>query len=327
MFFPLDERWGLSGSVYSPGRAKQMVWLSGLLPYEQAAQVFERIGHCVVPGVSIWRQTGSHGQRLQAYEEQRQAAGKIERMVLPPAGQDHRRRKGISMDGGMVHLRKEGWKEFKVGAVFNVEKRLERDPRTGEAVEHAHGTQIAYCAVVGSVVEFRPALWELAVRHDVPRAADSSVVGDGAEWIWNLANDCFPDSVQVVDWFHACEHLAGAALALYPNDESKAQRWFKQRRDDLFKGHVHTITLWLENFGRSDLAAYFHKHKRRMRYQEFCEEGYPIGSGTVESGVKQFKARLTGPGMQWTRSNAQTMLTVRGAVMANNFDTLWEAAA
>lgn len=304
-----------------------MVWLSGLLPYEQAAAVFERIGHCTVPGVSIWRQTWRHGQRLKAVGEQQQAVVGLEQAVLPPVGLDHHRRKGISMDGGKMHLREEGWKEFKVGSVFDVEQRLERDSGTGEAVERAHGTQIAYCAVVGTVEEFTPAMWALAVRHAVPRAADSSVVADGAEWIWKLADHCFPDSVQVVDWFHACEHLAEAALALYPNDESKAQRWFKQRRDDLFKGHVHTITLWLENHGRADLAAYFHKHKRRMRYQEFCEEGYPIGSGTVESGVKQFKARLTGAGMRWSRPNAETMLVVRGAVLANDFDTLWEAAA
>ena len=304
-----------------------MVWLSGLLPYEQAAQVFERIVHSAVPGVSIWRQTRAHGQRLKAHVERQQTSIGLERTVLPPAGLDHQRRKGISMDGGKVHLREEGWKEFKVGAVFDVEQRLERDPRTGEAVERAHGTRIAYRAVVGTVEEFAPAMWALAIEQDVLRAAVSSVVADGAEWIWNLVNRCFPDSVQVVDWFHACEHLAEAALALYPNDESKAQHWFKQRRDDLFKGHVHTITLCLENRRRNDLAAYFHKHKRRMRYQEFCEDGHPIGSGTVESGVKQFKARLTGPGMRWARPNAETMLVVRGAVLANHFDTLWEAAA
>lgn len=327
MFFPLDERWGLSRSVYSPGRAKQMVWLSGLLPYEQAVQVFERIGHCSIPGVSIWRQTQEYGERIQVHLSRQEKAKGMERTVLPPAGRDHRRRKGISIDGGMVHLRQEGWKEFKVGAVFDVEQRLERDPRSGEMVEHAHGVQIAYRAVLGGVEEFKPALWELAVRQDVPSAADSSVVGDGAEWIWNLANECFPDSVQVVDWYHACEHLANAALALYPNDPSKVEQWFKRRRDDLFKGDVHKITLWLENHQRPDLAAYFHKHKRRMRYQEFWEEGYPIGSGTVESGVKQFKARLTGPGMQWNRPNAQIMLTIREAVMSDDFDALWAVAA
>jgi hypothetical protein len=64
-----------------------------------------------------------------------------------------------------------------------------------------------------------------------------------------------------------------------------------------------------------------------MQYAEFREQGYPIGSGTVESAVKQFKARLTGPGMRWNRPNAETMFVIRGAVLAADFDDLWAAAA
>lgn len=327
MFFPLDEKWGLTGSVYSPERAKQMVWLSGLLPYEQAAEVFERIGHRSAPAASIWRQTQAYGQRLKAYADQQQELVSVERVVLPPPGLDHQQRKGVSIDGGMVNIRGEGWKEFKVGAVFDVEQRLERDPVTGELVEQAHGVNVAYAAVLGTVEQFAPALWVEAVNHRVPQAADSSVTADGADWIWNLAAGYFPDSVQIVDWYHACEHLAGAAHALQPDDPERARRWFKQTQEHLFLGNIHLITALLDNAGLEDHSRYFHTHKRRMRYQEFREEGYPIGSGTVESGIKQFKARLTGPGMRWSRPGAERMLVVRAAVLAGNFDALWRAAA
>jgi len=60
---------------------------------------------------------------------------------------------------------------------------------------------------------------------------------------------------------------------------------------------------------------------------EFREEGYPIGSGTVESGIKQFKARLTGSGMRWSRPGAERMLIVRASVLGDSFDALWQAAA
>ena len=63
-----------------------------------------------------------------------------------------------------------------------------------------------------------------------------------------------------------------------------------------------------------------------MNYQACLEDGYPIGSGTVESSVKQFKERLTGAGMRWSRPAAEEMLVVRGAVMAEDFDLLWDAA-
>lgn len=304
-----------------------MVWLSGLLPYEQAAQVFERIGHLQIPGVSIWRQTQLYGVRLEAHVKRQQDFVRPERVVLPPPGLDHRQRKGVSIDGGMVNIRGEGWKEFKVGAVFDVALRPERDPRTGERVEQAHGVDVAYTAVLGSVEHFAPALWATAVQHQVPQAADSSVTADGAEWIWNLVADYFPDSTQIVDWYHACEHLAGAVHALQPGDPERARRWFKQAQEHLFLGNIHLITTPLDSAGLEDHARYFHTHKRRMQYQEFREEGYPIGSGTVESGIKQFKARLTGPGMRWSRPAAEQMLVIRSAVLARQFDALWAAAA
>ena len=305
-----------------------MVWLSGLLPYEQAAEVLERIGHRQVPVASIWRQTQEYGERLKLRVEHQREVSSIEHTVLPPAGLDHRQPKGISMDGGKVHLREEGWKEVKVGVVFDVEQRLERDPITREEVEQAHGVNMAYSAVIGSVDEFAPALWALAVEHDVPQSANSTVVADGADWIWNLVPQYFPDSVQVVDWFHACEHLGKAAAdvtAVAADATSACERWFKQWRNDLFKGNLHKITSWLDREGLEDHSLYFHKHKRRMQYQEFREEGHPIGSGTVESSIKQFKTRLTGPGMRWSRPGAERMLTIRTAILDRNFDAVWQA--
>jgi hypothetical protein len=230
------------------------------------------------------------------------------------------------MDGGMVHIRGEGWKEFKVGTVFDVELRLERDPHTHELVERPHAVDMSYTAVLGSVDEFAPALWALAWHHAIPTAADSSVTADGAEWIWRLVADLFPDSVQIVDWYHACQHLAEAAKALHPDNEQSAQRWYRRRCTDLYKGEIHKITMRLDTAGLTKHSHYFHTHKRRMQYQTCLEEGYPIGSGTVESGVKQFKGRLTGAGMRWSRAGAEEMLVIRGAVMADQFDLLWDAA-
>lgn len=326
-FFPLDERWGLTYGVYSPSRAQQMVWLSGLLTFADCQAVFERIGHVHMPASSIWRVTQAAGARLQQRVAHEQDQVSVERIVVPQAVQDHAQQKGISMDGGMVHIRGEGWKEFKVGTIFDVELRLERDTRTEEFVERAHGVHMAYTAVLGSVDQFAPALWALAVQRDVPTARDSSVSADGAEWIWNLVADLFPDSVQVVDWYHALQHLSDAAHALFPDDDVKAQRWFKAATDDLFQGNVFKIIQLLERRGLADHTHYFQVHHRRMQYAEFQEQGYPIGSGTVESGVKQFKLRLTGPGMRWSRVGAERMLVIRASVLHDSFDALWQRAA
>lgn len=304
--------------------ARDMVWLSGLLPYEQASAVYERLAGRLIPAASLWRTTRQRGTMLKAQLEEQQTRAKPERVVLP--GEDLDIRRGVSMDGGMVHIREEGWKEMKVGTVFAVDLRLERDPQTDELVEQAHASQVSYAAVLGSVTDFAPALWCLALEQQVPHAFYSSVTADGAEWIWNLAADYFPDSVQIVDWYHACQQLAKAAAALHPDDDDAAHRWFQQCRNQLFKGQIHHITQPLDRAGLSDYSRYFHTHKRRMQYLEFREEGYPIGSGTVESAIKQFKQRLTGPGMRWSRPAAQQMLVIRAAVLDHSFDALWDTS-
>jgi hypothetical protein len=303
-----------------------VVWVSGLVPYAQAAEVLERVGHLAVPACSVWKQAQLHGARLKAYVDRQQGRVGVERVMLPPPGANYPARQGISMDGGMVNIRDEGWKEMKVGTVYDIEARLERDPQTHDRVERAHGVGMDYTAVLGSAKEFGEALWAAAWRRGFPMAGDTSVTADGAEWIWGLAADYFPESEQIVDWYHACQHLSEAAQAAYPDDEGPARRWYRQRCTELYKGEIHRIKHAMTTAGLDRNVHYFDNHGRRMQYQRYVEEGYPIGSGTVESGIKQFKARLTGAGMRWSRPSAEQMLIIRGAVMARKFDALWAAA-
>jgi hypothetical protein len=305
-----------------------MVWLSGLLPYRQCEQVFTRIGERMLPASSIWRQTQRYGEQLQACVERQREQVSVERVVLPEVRYDHDQRKGVSMDGGMVNIRGEGWRELKVGAVFDIALKQERNPETDELEAMPHGEAIAYTAVLGSKEVFTPALWALAVQHDVPTAKERAVVGDGAVWVWNVAEDVCPDGRQIVDWFHAVQHLADAATALHPDEKDAKTRaqWLRTYKDHLYMGRVHKVIAVLHQRQRADLALYFERHQRRMQYLEFREEGFPIGSGTVESGVKQFKQRLTGTGMRWNARSADHMLTIRAAALSNSFDALWHAA-
>lgn len=325
-FFPLDERWGLGAGVYSPGRAKQMVWLASHMGFAAAAEAFDRLVHQRVPVCAVWDASQRHGERFKGYLARQQAAVGVERVVLPPAGADHDRPLGVSLDGGRMNIRGEGWKEFKAGAVFDVVVTPALDPATGDWGDQVHGVNMTYRAVLGNVDEFAPALWALAVERQVPQAAEVAVVADGADWIWNLADDLFPDSVQIVDWYHATEYLAHAAEALHPTDAEAAHTWQQARRDDLFVGQTHKIIAPLERAGLTAQADYFRTHTRRMQYQEFHEQDYPIGSGTVESGIKRFKHRLAGPGMRWSRPAAERMLVLRAAVLSGTFDELWDAA-
>lgn len=328
VIFPLDEQLCLDHSVYSPELAKRAVWLSGLLSYKQSEAVLAYIGNRVMPSVSIWRETQYHGQRLQTHVEAQREQVSVERVILPDARHDHDQRKAISIDGGIINIRGEGGREIKVGAVFDVEIRLERSPQTHELEQMAHGVNLHYTAVLGSKDEFTPAMWALAVEHELPTAKDRVAVGDGAPWIWNVVEDVLPDGRQVVDWFHAVQNLSDVAGELYPNqtDRHKRQRWLKSHTQHLYMGQIHKIIRVLKKRNRDDLTTYFVRHQRRMQYLQFREEGLPIGSGTIESGVKQFKQRLCGAGMRWNSDNANRMLVIRAAVLGKEWDSLWNVA-
>lgn len=304
-----------------------MVWLAALSPsFGAAAEVFARIAHRPVPTTSIWEETQRHGERLKTHVQQHQVAVGVERVVLPPAGADHERPLGVSLDGGKMNIRGEGWKEFKAGAVFDLVALPELDPQTKEWVDQVHGVNISYRAVLGSVEAFAPALWALAVERQVPQAAEVTAVADGADWIWNLVDDLFPDAVQIVDWYHATEYLAHAAEALHPTDPEASKAWQQARRNDLFLGETHKLIEPLERAGLTTQADYFRQHTRRMQYQEFHEQDYPLGSGTIESGIKRFKHRLAGPGMRWSRPAAERMLVLRAAILSGTFDQRWADA-
>lgn len=292
------------------------------MPFAHASSLLYRLCGIAVPTSTVWEQVEREGAKLQDWYERQQQYSSPERTRWEERYYDPRACKSISMDGGMVHIRTEGWKEFKVGCVSNIKtdwsKPEGRTVRLGDS---------AYTAVIGDVKGFSSAMWSLALAHQVQYAGRSAVTSDGANWIWRLCADLFPVSIQIVDWYHARQHLAQAAQARYPTQAEQAQRWYEHMSYALYRGEIWKILDDLRHHHLHDHATYFHTHQRRMQYQVFREDGFPIGSGAVESGIKQFKNRLTGAGMRWSRSGAERMLLIRSAVMADSLDRLWQCAA
>ena len=281
------------------------------MPFAHASQLLHRLCGIAVPRSTVWEQVEREGAKLHAWSTRQQQTRSPERDRWEDQRYNPHARKSISLDGGMVHIRGEGWKEFKVGCISN----LETDWSKPEA-QTVRLSDSAYTAVIGDVKRFSSALWSLAVAHQVQYAGRSAVTSDGARWIWRLCADLFPVSTQIVDWYHARQHLAQAAQARYPTQTEPAHRWYEQMSCALYRGETWKILDDLRHPHLDEHATYFHTHQRRMQYQAFREEGFPIGSGAVESGVKQFKARLTGAGMRWSRPGAERMLLIRSAVMA-----------
>jgi hypothetical protein len=279
------------------------------------------IGGISLPTTTIWEAFQRHGQRLVEHVEHQQI------QVSPERTKWHHRRfnpsscKSVSMDGGMVYICGEGWKEMKVGVVSDVVEDWTDEERTIQL------QNLDYTAVIGTAETFKDALWALSVQHEVTYAGTVAVIADGAHWIWRLTDELYPESKQIVDWYHAKQHLAEAAHACHPDADADAQQWLNRMSTPLFRGEAWKIIEHLHERGLPENARYFQTHQHRMHYQSFKAAGLPIGSGAVESGIKQFKHRLTGPGMRWSRTGAERMSVIRGAIMADSFDTLWNQAA
>jgi hypothetical protein len=337
VFFPLDRQLDLRTAHWSEGLLKLMVWLSGIVDYRTAEEVLRKVGQMAVSDSSVWRQAQEWGQRFEALAEAERIRGTVlrGRWGTPCRETEAKGRMGVALDGSMVHILEEGWKEVKIGCVFDVEVRPTRDRETGEWLELAHAVNNSYVAHLGGPEVLGQMAWAEASRRGWERAGDTQVLGDAAPWIWNQAGEHFYDSRQTVDWSHAMEHLTAVGRLLKGEGTLAHTRWLNDRKTVLFEGHAARIAQELakataEHPAHADKlgteANYFLKNERRMNYQEMREDGWPIGSGMVESAAKQFKARFTGPGMRWSRSGAERLLPVRAAIMGHRFDELWTEA-
>lgn len=294
---------------------KNMVWVSGLLPYGQSREVLQRIGKQTISEKTLWQYSQVYAERL------------VTTSQVPPSSSTAPDIQGVSLDGGMIHIRGEGWKEFKVGAVFDVQQALKWNKKTQTHQLQACGVNVDYTATLGTVTQFEPLVAQFATAHGLTQAQHICITGDGADWIWGIAQRQFPEGIQVVDYYHALQHLHKASeVYLKAKPQSKPETIRSTWEADLFKGKLETIIQPLTRSDLPHLARYFEIHQHRMQYQQFRDEGLPIGSGTIESGVKQFKARVTGAGMRWSRRGAENMLVLRAAVLSDHFDQRWDAA-
>lgn len=312
---------------WSEGVARQAVKWSGKVSYADAAEILQETGQISISKSSVWRLTRTWGTVLQEQEAQAEHR---------PARQEQAERLSTSLDGAMVFLLGEGWKEFKVGTISAVEEEAVLNPDTLEEEPLARAKRTSYVATLGGPEAIGERLWQEALRRGWQTAFDTQVVADAAAWIWNLVADYFYDSLQVVDWFHAVEHLSTAAESAYPDALPTRQRWLKQHKTILFQGEAEQIGQQLHQLAETaspstqetlqQEAAYFEKHKHRMQYLQWRNDGWLIGSGTVESAAKQYKHRFTAAGMRWKREGLERLIPIRSAVLSGTFSERWRSA-
>jgi hypothetical protein len=213
------------------------------------------------------------------------------------------------------------WHEQKVGVFYHQDQNAE-----GRLLEKVSiGWQ-------GEAVELGERLhWE-ACRRGLSQARQSLAVGDGASWIWHLIEQRWKEAHQVLDFYHAIEHLHSLAQALYPTDELARQRWVDQQCHDLRHGKEKKVLRRIGRLPQEPTPAaevigreknYFQSHRHRLNYQALSRRGWPIGSGSVESACAQRQRRFKRPGQFWTGDGLRNLNALIEARNLNHWDQLW----
>ena len=218
-------------------------------------------------------------------------------------------------------------REAKLGAVFTQTKTNEN----GEPVRDPAST--SYVGRIESVETFGPRLYTEALRRGLNEAERVVLLGDGALWIWNLAEEHFPGAVQIVDFYHAKEHLWEVARAFFPDHEQERNEWAKIICDDLWEGKIACVLDTLNALnGRGKIMElidkkiiYFEKNQKRMCYSHYRLLGLFIGSGVVEAGCKTVIAqRLKHSGLRWSVRGANSIIALRCCIASGIFENYWE---
>jgi hypothetical protein len=332
---PLDARLGLGVGALSPGLGRVACRLGIDQSFAEAADLLHETLRVEVATEAVRRITEGIGAVAEA---EQQAAMALAHTWQPPAAEEVAPAMlAVEVDGVMIHWG-DGWHEGKVGVVAPLGPSTWTDPESGR-VSFELGRQTV-CAGLEPAEE---SWWRVhceACRRGLGANAVVLVVmlGDGAEWIWHAARHFLQvgraEVVEIVDIFHAWEHLWTVANAVFGAGSGKAAAWVEPLKRRLEQEGVGPVLTALKELVPPDDAAveevrkatgYFTDHAARMDYPRFVARQLPIGSGAVESTCKTLiQAREKGAGMRWSHTGAQRVASLRAVHRSGRWQTFWQ---
>ena len=335
---PIRERWGLRAhqqlSLALEERLAFTVTATG--SYEEAATLAQKWG-VPISRASVHALTQRLGERAEARTQSR--------LETTPAEREPQRAPTslavLMLDGWMVRQRGPGW-----GKKKTKENRVEwHEWKTGLFYRHEQAARtqggrglLSGKTVVGwqgDPVEFARRLhWE-ALHQGLARAKDTLLIGDGAPWIWNVSSDRWAGATEVLDFYHASQHLWNLGKALHGEEEAPTARWVDSARHRLrHRRHKQVLTEIAalkapETESAKEVAQeqnYFATHAHRMNYHTLHQRGWPIGSGAVESACRQRQCRFKRSGQFWTPKGMRHLAALTEARHNHHWEELWLTA-
>ncbi len=340
--FPADVELDIENREFSPG-VRRMQALVGLgAPFDHGRQQMQLLADLEVTTKAVERTAEAIGADIAAREQD-----EIHRAVqldLPIVIGKPIPFLYVELDGtGVPVVKKETvgragktegqpahTREAKLGSVFT----QTTWDKEGYAIRDPDST--TYVGAIETAQEFGLRLYLEAYKRGWSRAEKKVVIGDGAEWIWNIADQHFPGAIQIVDLYHARQHLWDLARKLFPSHQAEQERWMIIHKDALLdKGKIEELVASLRSINPSNPelaekvrieADYFDKNTERMRYPEFRAQHLFVGSGVIEAGCKAIiGSRCKQSGMFWTVRGANAILALRCCNFNGRFADYWEA--
>jgi hypothetical protein len=338
--FPADVELDIQDTECSPGVRRMKAGVAHEAPFDQGRRLLKDLADLEVTTKSVERTAEAIGADIAALEQRE--IGRAMQLDLPIVIGEPIPVLYVEMDGtGVPVVKKETagrqgkivgqpahTREAKLGGVFTQTK----CDAAGYPIRDPAST--TYVGAIETAEEFGKRLYLETWKQGWSRAQQKVVLGDGAEWIWNLADRHFPGAIQIVDLFHARQHLWELARKLHPNDELTQKRWMMVHQPLLDNGKMKQLTVALRSYSTNNAevaekirleAEYFHRNAMRMRYPKFRRLHLFVGSGVIEAGCKTvIGKRLKQSGMFWTVAGANAIIALRCCQLNGRFEDYWE---
>lgn len=325
---PIDARLGLDNGSTTTQVRLWIALLSAQLPFAQAATTLEMLTKVSLSAASLERLSVAIGTALRKEQHEKAQVHQQGHLAQPEGKRP--KRLYVGMDGVFVPLR-DAWKKDKSLGDLSCRYGECKSGVVYEAMPDKAGrdSQVrtrAYVATLDKVDSFAPLLGTLAHQSGHHLAKEVIVIGDGAAWIWQVAAKHFSGAVQIVDFFHAAQHLASVAEARFGAASTEGQAWVEARCAELKTTGVESVLVQLKAWKptkkvhkelRRVTYVYFFDNAQRMQYPQFLAKGYHIGSGVVEATCKHVVTqRFDQAGMHWTKESAEAILALRAALLS-----------
>ena len=341
---PLDKALDVVGSGFSPGLRRLSSRVGAKESFAQGSEDLRELAGVEVETKEVERISERIGEEISTAENNRRErifSGNVVALPLqeppekvyiavdgtgvPVVSRESLGRRGKGEDG------KARTREAKLGCVFT-QIALNQD---GRPVREESST--TYVGEIETAEEIGKDLYAEVVRRGLAKAETQVVLGDGAAWIWEIADEHFPEAIQILDLYHAREHLWTVGHALYPGDEKQRNRWMDRRLEQLNQGNIASM---LKAFQRVKVpneqaqkivqteTKFFRKRREQMRYAYFRSLGLFVGSGVVEAGCKTvIGQRLKQSGMRWTVRGANAIISLRRSFLSGEWEDFWASRA